>query len=135
MATRIKQKSQLRFENADKRPKAVVKYVRIAPDKVRIVLDIIRGLSYYEALAVLKNSTKAAGPILEKLLNSAAANAENNLNMSKTDLYVAETFADGGPILKRIRPRAQGRAFRINKRTSHITMILDDVANIQGGTN
>lgn len=127
MATRSKVKSLARQENADKRPRAVAKYIRISPDKVRIVLDIIRGKKYTDAIAILKNTPKAASEVLIKLVNSAAANAENNLDMSKSDLFIAECFADGGPILKRVQPRAQGRAFRINKRTSHITVILDAV--------
>ncbi|MEG1508857.1 MAG: 50S ribosomal protein L22 [Clostridia bacterium] len=117
----------MRQENADKRPSASLKYVRISPDKVRIVINIIRGQKYSDALAILKNTPKAACEVLIKLLNSAAANAENNMNLSKSDLYVAECYADQGPILKRVQPRAQGRAFRINKRTSHITVILDTV--------
>ena len=127
MAKRVRTKSENRALNADKRPRAVAKYVRISPDKVRIVLDVIRGKSYVEAIAILKNTRKAACEPLIKLVNSAAANAENNLNMNKNDLYTAECFANGGPILKRVQPRAQGRAFRINKRTSHITVILDTV--------
>ena len=127
MATRVKTKSENRAQNADKRPRAVAKYVRISPDKVRIVLDIIRGKSYVEAIAILKNTRKAASEPLVKLVNSAAANAENNLNMNKNDLYVAECFANAGPILKRINPVAKGSAHRINKRTSHITVILDTV--------
>lgn len=127
MATRSKQKSLARKNNADKRPRAVAKYVRISPYKVRILLDIVRGKKYNEALAIVENTPKAASEVVAKLLKSAAANAENNLNMSKNDLYVAECFADQGPILKRVMPRAQGRAFRIDKRTSHITVILDTV--------
>ena len=128
MATRMREKTKALHENADKRPIAIAKYIRITPDKVRIVLDIIRGKSYQDAVAILKNTPKAASEVLIKVLNSAAANAENNLNMSKNDLFVAECFADQGPILKRVQPRAQGRAFRINKRTSHITVILDAFA-------
>lgn len=128
MATRMREKTKALRENADKRPRAIAKYIRISPDKVRIVLDIIRGKSYQDAVAILKNTPKAASEVLIKVLNSAAANAENNLNMSKNDLFVAECFADQGPILKRVQPRAQGRAFRINKRTSHITVILDAFA-------
>lgn len=127
MATRSREKSAARIANADKRPKAVAKYIRISPYKVRIVMDTIRGKKYEEALAILENTPKAASKPLIKVLNSAAANAEHNLSMSKNDLFVAEAFADQGPILKRVRPRAQGRAFRINKRTSHITIILDVV--------
>ena len=89
------------------------------------MLDIIKGKSVVEALAILENTPKAASEILYKLVNSAAANAENNQNLSRNDLVIAECYANEGPTLKRIMPRAQGRAFRINKRTSHITVILD----------
>lgn len=125
MATRSKQKTLARKANADHRPRAIARFIRISPDKVRIVLDIIRGKSLIEALAILENTPKSASEVLKKLVNSAAANAENNLNMSRNDLVVAECYADAGPILKRIQPTAKGRAFRINKRTSHITVILD----------
>lgn len=125
MAKRIREKAAARQESADKRPRAVAKYVRISPDKVRIVLDVIRGVGYTEAVAVLKSTRKAACEPLLKVLESAAANAENNLNMSKGELYVAECYANAGPILKRVMPRAKGSASRINKRTSHITVILD----------
>ena len=124
MATRIQTKSKARKESADQRPRATAKYIRISPFKVRIVLDIIRGMSYTEAAAVLKNTNKSAAPIVLKVLNSAAANAEYK-NISKSDLFVAEAFADQGPTLKRIMPRAKGRAYRILKRTSHITVIMD----------
>ena len=127
MATRSKQKSLARKENADKRPRAIAKYIRISPYKVRVVLDLIRGKGYNEAVAILENTPKEASEVVVKVLNSAAANAENNLNMSKSDLYVAEAFADQGPILKRINPVSKGRAHRIDKRTSHITVILDTV--------
>ena len=96
---------------------------------MRIVIDLIRGKNYFDALAILENTPKAASLPVKKLLNSAAANAEVNKGMSKDDLYVAEIFADNGPTLKRVMPRAQGRAFRILKRTSHITVILDSVSN------
>lgn len=125
MATRSKEKAAARIANADKRPRAVAKYVRISPFKVRIVLDIIRGRSYTEAVAILKNTPKAACEPLLKVVDSAAANAEHNLGLNKADLYVAEAFADQGPILKRIQPVSKGRAHRINKRTSHITVVLD----------
>ncbi|MDE6551134.1 MAG: 50S ribosomal protein L22 [Clostridia bacterium] len=125
MAKRLREKSAARKANADKRPQATARYIRISPDKVRIVLNTIRGESYVNALAILKNTPKAASEPLIKVLNSAAANAENNLGMSKSDLYVAECFANAGPILKRVMPRAKGSAARINKRTSHITVILD----------
>ena len=125
MAKRRREKAAARQESADKRPRAVAKYVRISPDKVRVVLDVIRGAGYTEAVAILKSTRKAACEPLLKVLNSAAANAENNLNMSKGELYVAECYANAGPILKRVMPRAKGSASRINKRTSHITVILD----------
>ena len=127
MATRIREKAAQRKANADKRPKAVAKYVRISPYKVRIVLDIIRGAKYTDAVAILKHPPKAASEPVLKLVNSAAANAENNMNLSKSDLFIAEAFCDQGPILKRINPVSHGRAHRINKRTSHITVILDTV--------
>ncbi len=105
---------------------AKVTYVRIAPRKVQIVLDLIRNKPVEEAMAILRHTPKAACEPLAKLLKSAIANAENNKNMDVTRLYVAECFVCQGPTLKRIRPRAQGRAFRINKKTSHITMVLKE---------
>ena len=106
--------------------RAHLRYARIAPRKVKIVLDLIRNKSCDLALAILKNTPKAASEPLEKLLKSAMANAENNHQMDKNNLYVAECFVCPGPILKRIRPRAQGRAFRVLKRTSHVTMVLKE---------
>ena len=105
---------------------AKVTYVRIAPRKVQIVLDLIRNKPVEEAMAILKHTPKAACEPLAKLLKSAVANAETNKNMDVTRLYVAQCFVCQGPTLKRIRPRAQGRAFRINKRTSHITLVLKE---------
>lgn len=125
MATRIKHKALERQAKADTRPRATAKFVRISPFKVRVVLDIIKGKPVTEALAILENTPKAASEILYKVVSSAVANAENNMNMSRNDLVVAECYANDGPTLKRIMPRAKGRAFRINKRTSHITVILD----------
>ncbi len=125
MATRIKEKAAARRENADKRPTATAKFIRISPGKVCIVLDIIRGKSYSDALAILQHTSKSASEVLIKVLNSAAANAEHNLNLSRSDLYIAEAYANQGPTLKRIMPRAKGRAYRILKRTSHITVVLD----------
>lgn len=125
MATRIKHKALERQAKADTRPRATAKFVRISPFKVRVVLDIIKGKPVTEALAILENTPKAASEILYKVVSSAVANAENSMNMSRNDLVVAECYANDGPTLKRIMPRAQGRAFRINKRTSHITVILD----------
>lgn len=125
MATRQREKAEKRQQEKDKRPMAKVKYVRISSSKVKLVIDLIRGKSVNEAIAVLKNTPKAASPIVEKLLNSAIANAENNQGLLRDDLFIAEIFADQGPTLKRFRPRAQGRATRIRKRTSHITIVLD----------
>lgn len=127
MAKRQREKAAAIRENGDKRPYAVARHIRISPTKVRAVLDLIRGKSYREALGILNNLQKASADPVKKVLNSAAANAEHNLGMNKDSLYVAECYADGGPVLKRVMPRAQGRAFRILKRTSHITVVLDAV--------
>lgn len=106
--------------------RAYLNYARIAPRKVQIVLDLIRNQPVDKAMAILKHTPKSACEYLEKLLKSAIANAENNHNMDRSSLYVAECFVSPGPILKRIRPRAQGRAFQIRKRTSHITLVLKE---------
>ncbi|MBR2484778.1 MAG: 50S ribosomal protein L22 [Clostridia bacterium] len=127
MATRSKQKALARQAAADTRPRATAKFVRISPFKVRIVLDIIKGKPVVEALAILENTPNSASEVLYKLVNSAAANAENNQNLSRNDLYVAECYANEGPTLKRIMARAKGSASRINKRTSHITVVLDTI--------
>ena len=107
--------------------RAKLSYARISSRKVKIVIDMIRNKPVGEAMGILKNTPKAASELLIKLLNSAAANAENNHNMDKINLYVAEVYANQGPTLKRVRPRAQGRAFRIRKRTSHITIVLKEL--------
>jgi large subunit ribosomal protein L22 len=125
MATRSREKAAARKANRDQRPRAIVRYVRISSRKVKVVIDQIRGKSANEAQAILAYTSKSAAPVVGKLLSSAIANAENNLDMSRDTLYVAEVFANQGPTLKRFRPRAQGRATRIRKRTSHITIILD----------
>ena len=106
--------------------KAIARFIRISPRKVGIVCDLIRGKSVAQATAILMATPKAASEPLLKLLKSAAANAENNHGMDPEKLYVAETFATGGPIIKRIMPRAQGRANRINKRTSHVTIVVKE---------
>ena len=106
--------------------RAQVTHVRISPRKVKVVLDLIRNKPVDVAAAIVRNLPKAACEPVGKLLKSAVANAENNHNMDKNNLYVAECFACPGPILKRIRPRAQGRAYRIEKRTSHITLVLKE---------
>ena len=126
MATREREKAIRREQNRDKRPTAVANYIRIPSSKVKIVLDVIRGRSYNEAVAILNNTNKSASPIILKVLNSAAANAENNLNMVKDNLYVAECWAMNAPMLKRMMPRARGRADRILKYSSHIRIILDE---------
>ncbi len=125
MATRSKEKAAARRENADKRPHAIARYIRISSRKVKIVIDLIRGKSVREAAAILAYTPKAASEPVLKLLNSAIANAENNLSLNRDDLYVAEVYANQGPTLHRFRPRARGSASRIRKRTSHITIILD----------
>ena len=104
--------------------KAYLRYVRIAPRKIQIVCDLIRGKDAGTAMAILMQTPKAASEPVLKLLKSAAANAENNHQMDPEKLYVSQVFACPGPIIKRMMPRAQGRAYRINKRTSHITIAV-----------
>lgn len=104
--------------------RAYVRYIRMSSRKVNIVLDLIRGKSVGEAFAILKHTPKAASAVVEKLLKSAIANAENNHNMNVEKLYVAETYSTQGPTLKRFRARAQGRGVRILKRTCHVTMVV-----------
>ena len=128
MATRSREKTAKRRENADKRPRAIARYIRISSRKVKIVIDLIRGKSVKDAEAILRYTPKAATEPVLKLLNSAVANAENNLELNRDDLYVAEVYANQGPTLMRYRPRAHGRASRIRKRTSHITIVLDQQA-------
>ena len=104
--------------------RAVARFVRISPRKARIVVDQIRGKRVEDARNVLRFTDRAAAEVVEKVLNSAVANAERNLKVKAEDLIVGTTFVDEGPTLKRIRPRAQGRAARINKRTCHVTVIV-----------
>ena len=125
MATRIREKAKKRQEQKDQRPYAVAKYIRMSPSKVRIVLDTIRNKPAVEAVAILENSPQSAAEVCLKLLNSAIANGENNKGINKSDLYVAECYVSPGPTLKRILIRARGRADRMLKRSSHITIILD----------
>jgi len=106
--------------------KAHLKYARISPRKVKIVCDLIRGKDTKIAKAILTQTPKAAAELMLKLLNSAVANAENNHEMDPEKLFVSETFVNPGPILKRIRPQARGRAYRIFKRTSHITIVVTE---------
>jgi large subunit ribosomal protein L22 len=106
--------------------KAVAKTVRIAPRKARLVIDLIRGKQVGEAVAILRHTPKAASPIVEKVLNSAIANAEHNYEMDANNLVITDAFVNEGPTLKRFRPRAMGRASQINKRTSHITIVVSE---------
>ena len=106
--------------------KAYLKYARISPRKVSIVLDLIRGKDVATAMAILKNTPKGASEYLIKLLGSAIANAENNFQMDVSKLYVSECFVTPGPTLKRIMPRAKGSADRILKRTSHVTLVVKE---------
>ena len=106
--------------------KAVAKTIRIAPRKVRLVVDLIRGKNVGEAISILKHTQRGASPVVEKVLNSAIANAEHNYDMDVENLYVSEAFVDEGLTLKRFRPRAQGSASPINKRTSHITVVVSE---------
>ena len=125
MATRSKEKTAARRAGADKRPQAHAKYIRISPRKVKIVIDLIRGKNVDEALAILTYTPKAASPVVAKVLNSAIANAVNNLEMNRQDLYVAEVYANPGPVLKRYVARSRGSASPMLKRTSHISVVLD----------
>ena len=131
MATNMNKKTKRVEENREKRPYAVAKYVRVSPYKVRTVLALIRGKSYKEAKAILDYSVNGSALAIKKVLMSAAANAEHNMGMDKEDLYVAECYADGGQMLKRMQPVSKGRGHAILKRTSHITVILD-VKKLEG---
>lgn len=104
--------------------RATASNIRISPRKVRIVIDLVRGRTVPDALAVLRHTPKRASKVVMKLIESAAANAENNHEMDRRALYVHAIWADGGPILKRIHPRSRGQVFSIFKRTSHITVVL-----------
>ena len=108
--------------------KAVAKYVRMSPIKLKPITDLVRGKDLNEALNILKFTPGKGSEIVEKVVKSAAANAENNFNMNPDNLYVAEVYANQGPTMKRIQPRDRGRAYRILKRSSHITIILDQKA-------
>ncbi|MCL2675486.1 MAG: 50S ribosomal protein L22 [Firmicutes bacterium] len=131
MATRIKEKAAKIAQTREKRPHAIAKHIRISPSKVNVVLDTVRGKTVNDALALLESTPKSAAEPITKLINSAVANAEHNLNIPRIDLFVAEVYSGAGPILKRTMPRAKGRAYRINKRTSHITVILDTLKEVK----
>ncbi|MDO4439018.1 MAG: 50S ribosomal protein L22 [Eubacteriales bacterium] len=122
-------RSQIKRErNAvkDTRPSAKLSYARVSVQKACFVLDAIRGKDLNTALGIVTYNPRYASSLVKKLLESAAANAENNNNMDRENLYVAACYADKGPTMKRVQPRAQGRAYRIEKRTSHITVVLDE---------
>src|SRR5690625_5056685 len=106
--------------------KAIAKQVRIAPRKVRLVIDLIRGKDVGEAVAILRLTQRGASPVVEKVLKSAIANAEHNYEMDPDNLVVSEAYVNEGATLKRFRPRAQGRASKINKRTSHVTLVVSE---------
>ena len=115
-----------RNANKDTRPSAKLSYARISVQKACYVLDVIRGKDVQTALGILTYNPRYASTLIEKLLKSAAANAENNNGMDPSKLYVEECYANKGPTMKRVHPRAQGRAYRIEKRMSHITVILNE---------
>ena len=122
-------RSQIKRErNAQKdtRPSAKLSYARVSVQKACFVLDAVRGKDLDTALAVLRYNPRYASGLIKKLIESAAANAENNNDMNREKLYIAECYANKGPTMRRIQPRAQGRAYRIEKRTSHITVVLDE---------
>ena len=122
-------RSQIKRErnaNKDTRPSAKLSYARASVQKACFVLDAIRGKDVNTALAIVTYNPRYASSLIKKLLESAIANAENNNNMSRENLYVEEWYANKGPTMKRIHPRAQGRAYRIEKRTSHITIVLNE---------
>ena len=106
---------------------AQARFVRMTPMKCRRVIDLVRGLPVQEALDILRFAPQAASEPIGKVVASAAANAEHNKNLQRADLFIAQAYVDEGPTLKRFRPRAQGRAFRIRKRTSHITIVVQSV--------
>ncbi len=112
---------------------AKLKFIRISPRKVKVVLDLIRGKSTNQAMAILKHTPKIACENLQKLLKSAVANAENNFNMDSSNLYVSACYVTPGPTLKRIRPVSRGRAYRIFKRTSHVTLTVKEMNEPEGG--
>ena len=115
-------------ETTNPTAKATAKFVRVTPMKARRVIDLVRGKNVDEALDILQFAPQAASEPVAKVLASAVANAENNLDLDRRTLVVSQAFADEGPTMKRFRPRAQGRAFRIRKRTSHITVVVESIA-------
>ena len=124
--SRTSYKRKRNAENRETRPSAKLSYARVSVQKACFVLDAIRGKNVQDALAILTYNPRYASSVIKKLLESAIANAENNNGMNAENLYVAACFANKGPTMKRVTPRAQGRAYRIEKRISHITVVLDE---------
>ena len=124
--SRSNYKRKRNAENRETRPSAKLSYARVSVQKACFVLDAIRGKDVQTALGILAYNPRYASSIIKKLLESAIANAENNNGMNAENLYIAECYANKGPTMKRVRPRAQGRAYRIEKRMSHITIVLDE---------
>ena len=124
--SRSSYKRKRNLENRETRPSAKLSYARVSVQKACFVLDAIRGKDVQSALALLTYNPRYASSVIKKLLESAIANAENNNGMNAENLYVAACFANKGPTMKRVKPRAQGRAYRIEKRMSHITIVLDE---------
>ena len=125
--SRSQYKRERNKENRETRPHAIHKFARISDRKARIVLEQIKGKDVVQAAAILQFNPRYGADLVGKVLKSAVANAEENHSLDANELYVQEVFADQGPTLKRIQPRAKGRAYRINKRTSHITIILNEL--------
>ena len=123
---RSQYKRQRNEEMKDTRPSAKVSFARVPVQKACYVLDAIRGKDVQTAVGIVTYNPRYASEVIAKLLKSAIANAENNNGMNRDNLYVEECYANRGPIMKRIRPRAQGRAYRIEKRMSHITVVLNE---------
>ena len=124
--SRTSYKRKRNAENRETRPSAKLSYARVSVQKACFVLDAIRGKDVQSALALLTYNPRYASSIIKKLLESAIANAENNNGMNADNLYIAECYANKGSTMKRVRPRAQGRAYRIEKRMSNITIVLDE---------
>ena len=132
--SRTSYKRKRNAENRETRPSAKLSYARVSVQKACFVLDAIRGKNVQDALAILTYNPRYASSVIKKLLESAIANAENNNGMNAENLYVAACFANKGPTMKRVKPRAQGRAYRIEKRMSHITVVLDERLEEENGT-
>lgn len=127
MAKRIKEKTEKINKSRDTRPFAKSKFLRVSSSKVDIIMDLVRGKSYYDAVAILKNTPNKSADLIRKVVESAGANAENNLGLNKQDLFVAEIYSGQGSTYKRQNIRGRGRVDLILKRTSNITVILDTV--------